>query len=234
MRTFLAFALLTYALTAPAAAETRNFGIAGFTKVRVDGPFHVSVATGVAPFAKASGSGAALDRVAVEVRGDTLVIQSAASAWGGYPGKDAGPVEIKVGTHELSAAYLNGSGVLDIDRVKGLSFNFAVQGSGNGSIGQAAVDQLTVNVTGTASAMLAGQTGKLTAVVRGISMLDATGLKAKDASLGAEGAATIKAAVSNSTTVDAAGPATVRLTGGPACTLRASGSATVSGCKSAQ
>jgi hypothetical protein len=231
MRTFLLAATLC-ALAAPAGAATRNFGITSFTKVRVDGPYKVSLTTGVAPFATATGSPSALDRVAVEVRGDTLVVHNNLDSWGGYPGKDAGPVEISLGTHDLSAAWLNGSGALNIDRVKGLSFDLSVQGSGRGSIDHVSVDQLNVSVAGTASASLSGEAARLTSVVRGISTLDAANLATRDATLGADGAATINGSVSNSVTIDASGPATVRLTGSPACTLKVSGSANVSGCRS--
>ena len=230
MRTFLLAAGIAV-LAAPASAATRNFVITGFEKVRVDGPFKVNLTTGVAPFATATGSPQALDRVAVEVRGNTLVVHSNLDSWGGYPGKDSGPVEISLGTHDLSAAWLNGSGAIAIDRVRGLSFDLSVQGSGAGQIGQVSVDQLNVSVVGTASAKLAGQAAKMTAVIRGISTLDAAALATKDATLGADGAATIAANVDNSVTVDATGPATVNIAGGPSCTLRVSGSASVSGCR---
>jgi len=230
MRIFL-LAVPFLAIAAPAGAATRNFGITSFTMVSVDGPFSVTLKTGVAPFARASGSAAALDRVSINVEGDTLVVHSNVSSWGGYPGQDSGPVQVEVGTHDLSAAWLNGPGTLSIDRVKGLKFGLSVQGSGAGEIGNADVDQLDINVMGTAAARLAGRAGKVTAVIRGISTLDASSLASKDASLGAQGAATISANVSDSVTVDANGPATVRLTGGPACTLRVSGSANVSGCR---
>jgi len=226
---FLAVPLL--AIAAPTSAATRNFGITSFEKVRVDGPFSVTLKTGVAPFARASGSAAALDRVSINVEGDTLVVHSNVSSWGGYPGQDNGPIEVEVGTHDLSAAWLNGAGTLSIDRVKGLKFGLSVQGSGAGEIGNADVDQLDVSVMGTAAARLAGKAGKVTAVIRGISTLDAASLASKNASLGAQGAATISANVSDTVTVDATGPATIRLSGGAACTLRVSGSANVSGCR---
>lgn len=231
MRAFLVAALGASMLASPAAAATRNFGINSFEKIRVDGPFRVTLATGVAPFARASGSPAALDRVAIELRGNTLVVRSSQSSWGGYPGRDSGPVEISLGTHDLTTAWLHGSGALAIDRVKGLSFDLSVQGSGSGAIGQVDVDQLNVNVVGTANATLAGRAGKVTAIVRGISTLDAAGLAAKDATIGADGAATISANVTNAVKVDGSGPATIRLAGRPACTLRVSGSASVSGCR---
>lgn len=229
MRSFLLIAALSTA-AAPAAAATRNFEITSFTKVRIDGPYKVTLKTGVAPFASASGSPAALDRIAVDVRGDTLVVRTNLDSWGGYPGQNVGPVEINLGTHDLSSAWLNGSGALSIDKVKGLSFDLSVQGSGVGQIGEANIDQLTVTVVGTGSARLAGQAAKMTAFIRGLSNLDAAALSTKDATLGADGAGTILANVSDSATVNATGPATVRLSGAPSCTLRVNGSATVSGC----
>jgi hypothetical protein len=231
MRTFLFAAAALVALAAPAGAATRNFGITSFTKVRVDGPYKVTVATGVAPFARASGSGPALDRLTVEVRGDTLVVQTNKSGWGGYPGESTGPVEVSIGTHELSNAWVNGAGALLIDRVTGLSFSLSVQGSGRAEIAAADADQLNVQLVGTASAKLAGNAKKLTALVRGISVLDATALAAHDGAIGAEGAGTIDANVSGEADIDASGPAVIRLTGRPSCTLRTSGSTDVSGCR---
>ena len=229
MRTFLLLAAVS-AIAAPAGADTRNFGITSFTKVRVDGPFDVALKTGIAPYARASGSPAALDRVAIDVRGDTLVVHSNLDSWGGYPGKDVGPVEISLGTHDLTDAWLNGSGSLSIDRVKGLTFGMSIQGTGIADIGDANVDQLNVSVMGSGSATLGGRAAKITAVIRGASKLDAANLAVKDATLGAEGTASISANVSNSVTIDANGPATVQLDGSPACTVRASGSASVRGC----
>ena len=231
MRTFLTAALAMLALADPAGAATRNFGSTSFEKVRVEGPFKVVLTTGIAPFARATGSSAALDRVAVEVRGNTLVVHSNLASTDGYPDQNLGPVEISIGTHDLTGAWLSGAGTLAINKVRGLSFDLSAQGSGAAGIGEVDVDQLNISVVGTASAVLAGRAGKVTAVVRGISSLDASGLVAKDATIGAEGAATIKANVSDAVTIDGNGPVAISLTGRPACTLRLSGSTSVTGCR---
>ena len=233
MRIFLTAALGALAIAGPAQAATRNFGITSFEKVRIDGPYRVRLATGVAPFASASGSPAALDRVAIEVRGNTLVVR-ASTSWGGYPSQNSGPVDISLGTHDLTSAWISGSGILAIDHVRGLGFDLSVQGSAGATVAQTDIDQLNISIAGTASGALAGRTGKMTAVVRGISSLDAADLQAKDATIGAEGAATVKANVSNAVTVDAVGPATIIFAGQPACTLKVNGSASVTGCKSTQ
>lgn len=223
--------LAALALAAPAPAATRNLGVEGFDRIRVDGPFRVRLTTGVAPFAKVSGSAAAIDRVAIDAQGRTLVVRVSRSSWGGYPGAAPGPVEISVGTHELSAAWLNGSGSLDIDRVRGLKFELSVQGSGSTTIAKADVDDLRVTLFGNASATVAGRAARLSASQRGITSLNAPALAAKDATIASEGGSTTSAAVSNSAKVTATGTATVTLTGDPACTVRANGSASVSGCR---
>jgi hypothetical protein len=225
-------ALIFLAAAAPADGATRNFGVSGFDRIRVDGPFKVKLATGVAPFATASGGSiAALDSVTIDVQGRTLVVRSNRSSWSGYPGEAKGPVEISIGTHELNAAWLNGSGSLAVDKAKGLSFDLSVQGAGSASIGSVAVDHFKVAISGTATASVAGTAPKLTAIVRGISSLEAAGLVSKDAIIGAQGPATIRANVSNTAKVDAQGAATIELAGRPACTVKAAGSATVSGCR---
>lgn len=230
MRIFLLALCATCALAAPAGAATRNFGVTSFTKIRVEGPFKVTLVTGVAPFARATGSSTALDRVDLDVRGDMLVVRSA-SSWGGYPGTDTGPVELSLGTHDLTNAWLNGAGTLAIDRVRGLTFALSVEGSGRAEVASVGADQMSVSLIGSGSAKLAGQAKNLTALVRGISTLEAAGLAVTDATIGAEGAATIDADVTDAVKIDTSGPATIRLTGRPSCTLKVAGSTSVSGCK---
>src|SRR5690348_15394711 len=105
MRTFLIAASAACLMSSPAAAATRNFGVTSFEKIRIEGPFDVSLKTGVAPFARASGSPAAIDRVAIDVQGTTLVVHRSLDSWGGYPDKNPGPVVISLGTHDLSSAW---------------------------------------------------------------------------------------------------------------------------------
>lgn len=219
--------------SAPAAAAERSFTVTGFDRIRVDGPYRVRLTTGVAPFARASGPVAALDGVAIDVQGRTLVVRPSRSSWGGYPGGQAGPVEISLGTHELATAWLNGSGSLSISRIEGLSFDLAIQGSGSADIADAEVDQLKIGISGAGSARIAGSAPRLTTIVRGTSVLDASGLSVKEATIGAEGPSLVRLTATDEAEVDARGVASVELAGAPACIVRAEGSATVSGCRTA-
>lgn len=228
----LALASLPAAAAAP--ATQRNFSVTGFDRIRIDGPYKVTLKTNVSPFARATGTAASLDGVSVKVEGRTLVIREGTGGWGGYPGERRGPVTIDVGTHDLSAIYINGPGALDVDKVKGLSFEISIQGSGMARIDAVDVDQMKVGVTGAGTTRLAGRAAKLTATVRGTSAFDGDGLSVKDAVIGAEGPSTVRAQVTNSAKVDANGLVSVTLTGEPACTVKARGSANVTGCKDAR
>jgi len=214
-----------------AAPAQRNYSVTSFDRIRVDGPYQVDVRTNVAPFARASGSPAGLDGLSLKVEGRTLIIRTSSSSWGGYSGDRPGPVTIEVGTHDLGTAWVNGAGALNIDKVRGLSFEMAIQGPGTAAIGQAEVDQMKIGISGAGSARIGGSAKKLTAIVRGTSSFEADGLAVKDAVIGAEGPTTVRAMVTGSAKVDAMGLATVALGGSPACTVKAQGSAVVTGCK---
>lgn len=232
MRNALLPALLAAALTAaPAAASERNFSVTSFDRIRVDGPYKVKLTTGVAPFAVATGSNEAIDKLSIGVQGRTLIIRSNPGSWGGYPGKATGPVEVAVGTHDLSTAFLNGAGSLAIDRVRGLSFDLAIQGSGSAAIGNADVDQFKIGISGAGSAIVSGKAPRVTAVVRGTSSLDAAALTSKDARIGVEGPSSVKMIATATAKIDARGTSTVEIGGNPACTVKTEGSATVTGCK---
>ena len=217
---------------APATAAERSFGVSGFDRVRVDGDYKVTLTVGVAPFAKAKGSVRALDPIDIVVEGRTLIVRAKRSAsWGGYPGESAGPVDIVIGTHELTAAFVNGAGSLAINKVRGMKFEASAQGAGSIAIDQVEVDQFNLGLAGAASARMAGKALKLTAMVRGTSLLDGEGLMVKDAVIGAQGPAIVKLTATGTAKVDALGVAAVTLSGKPSCIVTTKGSASVSGCK---
>ena len=224
-------ALASLPATAAAPVAQRNYSVTSFDRIRVDGPYEVRLKTNVAPFARASGSQASLDGVSVRVEGRTLIVRPSGGGWGGYPGENRGPVTIEVGTHDLGTAWLNGAGTLIIDKIKGLGFDIAIQGSGSARIDSADIDQLKLGISGAGSTRIAGRAANMTATVRGTSSLDAEGLTVKDAVIGAEGPAIVRATVTNAAKVDALGLAAVTLAGKPACTVNAKGSASVTGCK---
>jgi len=230
MRFILALFFILVAAS-PLAAAQRNYSVTDFTRIRVEGPYAVTLATDVAPFARATGSQRALDRVSVRVEGRTLIIRADRSAWGGDPDEQAGPVTISVGTHGLEQASLIGGGSLAIDRVRGLEFALASFGSGASSIAVAEADRLRLSAQGSGSIRVAGTTKQLDAMLNGPGLIDASGLTAKDATLSARGPASLRATVTNNARLSATGTANITIEGGAACERKVTGSAIVSGCR---
>src|SRR5438128_1161935 len=104
--------LLALAAAAPATAAERRYTITDFDRVEVDGPFQVSLTTGLASGARAVGSQGAIDRLSVEVQGRTLRIRVNRSSWGGYPGDATGPGDVEVlGTPSCTVEALGSGGV---------------------------------------------------------------------------------------------------------------------------
>lgn len=230
MRIFIALACASL-LAGPASADTRNFGVSEFTKIRLKAPVRVHLSTGVAPFARATGSQAALQNLAVRVENGVLTVATNASAWGGYPGKNSGPVELFLGTHELDIVSLIGAGTLAIDKVKGLDFQATVQGAGGVSVGEIAVDQLTLGVAGSGNIAVAGRAKSLDAAMRGSSSLEARDLTVKDMKLVVDGGGSASATVTNSVTVTGAGSGEIAFAGNPACQLKLTGTGSITGCR---
>ena len=231
-RTLPLAALAALALSAtPASAETRNYTITGFDRIRIDAPYAVTVSTNSGTFARASGSAAAIERVALRVESNTLIVGVDPGGWSGTPEREAGPVTIEVGTAGVAIATVNGAGSLKLAGVRGPEFALNMQGSGVAEVSGIEVDRLKVGVAGAGAARLAGRTQALTAILRGAGSIDASAVAAKDAVIGAEGPAVVRATVSGTARVDASGVASVVLDGAPGCQSKTVGTATVTGCR---
>jgi hypothetical protein len=220
-------ALVLSAGSATAAPPTRGYTVTGFDRLRVDGPFDVTVRTGLPPSARATGATAALDRLKIEVQNSTLVIKPDNAAWGGYPGGSIGKVSVTVTMSGLSSATLAGSGKLTIDRVRGEALELGLGGAGVVSVGQLAVDRINVTLTGAGNASLAGRADNGRFIVRGAGNIAAEGLNVRHAEIVSAGDGTIKLTASETAKVTAAGTGDVTVLGKADCTISASGAGNV-------
>nr|WP_294848677.1 DUF2807 domain-containing protein [uncultured Sphingomonas sp.] len=226
----LAIAAIASIPTPGHSAATRNFGITGFDRVRIDGPYDVRLTVGVPPFARAVGAkSSALDSVSIRVEGRTLVIRKT-EAWSSGDG-DNGPAMIELGTHELSAAWVNGAGSVQINKVKSATFDISVVGAGAARVDSAEVDELKATLAGSGTIRIAGKTNKLFTTVRGTSSLAGDDMVAKEAVIGAEGPSLVRLTVTESAKIDAVGLTSVQLQGRPGCVVKSQGSASVIGCR---
>jgi hypothetical protein len=222
-----AFLAVLLTAAAPAAAADRAYPVTDFDRVQVEGPYEVTLVTGGASAARASGSEAALERVTVEVQSGLLRIHPNRSGWGGYPGERAGPVRIAVSTRDLRAATVIGAGMLRIDRIRGLRADLSLSGSGRIDVRRVDADVLMLGLIGSGRITAAGNAKQVRATIQGSGDLDAAALAADDLVLNAETAGTVAIAARRTAKIKAGGSGNVEVSGPAACTVTATGAGQV-------
>jgi hypothetical protein len=213
--------------TASAQAATQNYGLSGFSKIRISGPFDVHVHVGGAPAAHATGPKEALDRLSVENNDGTLVIKSLPGGWGGWPTGPHGNVVIEVTAPDLIGLAITGSGGVTVDRVRGDTLDLALSGSGSLGIGAIDVGALSAVMTGSGDMSLAGKARTASAVLTGSGDLKAAGLVVDDAQTKLVGSGDLSLGARHVVKVVLAGSGDVTIAGPAACSVTRSGSGDV-------
>lgn len=221
-RIMLALLGLAAPLAAAQAAE-RRYSVTDFDRIQIDGPWRVTLVTGKPPSAVAIGGNDGIDRLSLDVEGRTLRIRR--NARSGFA--PAGPIEIRVSTHGLRSAAVNGPGILSIDRTRGLRLDLALSGSGQIGVDKVEADNLVLGLLGSGKIKLAGRAKTLRGTIQGTGDLAAETLSADDATLNADTAGRIALAVKRTAKITAAGQGEVEILGSPSCTVKALGSASV-------
>jgi len=216
----IAFALLSFAaLAAPASAEDRRYAVADFDRVIVEGPYQVHLVTGRASAASAQGRRDALDRVTIDVQGQTLRIRRNRNAWGGAPGTDPGTVTIELATRVVRSARLIGPARLDLEGARGLNVEFSVEGSGNLRAAGVDADRLSLALLGSGRLDLAGVARTTSGNFQGTGDVAAADLRAGQAQIVTTTSGAVALTVNGPAAVTANGLGNVRILGRPVCTV---------------
>jgi hypothetical protein len=226
VRIMLAFLGLA-ALAAPAAAADRTYSVTDFDRVIVEGPYAVQLTLGAPSRAVASGTQDGLDRVTVDVQGQTLRIRRNRSAWGGAPGAVAGPVTIRLSTRTLRSARLIGPATLDMDGARGLNLELSVEGSGRIRATNIAADNLSLALLGSGGLDVAGTAKALTANVQGTGNVEGTRLISQNGRVTTTTVGTVALTINGPVTVAANGLGDIAIFGRPSCTVAGQGAAQV-------
>jgi hypothetical protein len=213
-------ALLCLALAAtPASAAERRYPVTDFDRIEVDGPYVVRLTTGRTSVAVASGPQGGIDRLTIEVNGQTLRIRRNRNGWSGTPGAQQGQIEIAVTTRSLRSARLIGPGRLEIDRLSGLRADLGVEGSGELVVGNVATDTLNLRLVGSGRLAARGRTGRLNGVFEGSGNVEAGQLLVQDLVVATTSFGTVSLNAARTARITANGRGEVAVAGRPACTL---------------
>lgn len=218
----LRLAVLALSLSAiPAGAAERSVAITNFDRVRIDGPFAVTLTTRASPNARISGDPRVLEIVSVTFDGGTLVVRRDATAAARAP-KNAPAPTIELFTRDLRAAAVIGSGRLSVTGpVAAARVDLTVTGAGTITATELSADQLVATLIGTGELTLGGTARSARLLANGAGAISAEGLIANDANVRTDGstAVTVTARYTASATSTGLGPITIL--GKPECKVRA-------------
>lgn len=207
----------------------RSYQVGPFTRIAVSGPYHVDVRTGSDPSVRASGPERSIERMEVEVDGDTLRIRPQKRRGMNFSrSNDSEPVRLAVTVPGLAAAEIAGSGEIGVDRIAGESFDGAVAGSGDLRLGNVEVQRLKIGIAGSGDVRAAGgRAARAEYGIAGSGDIDMGSLVAEQAAVSIAGSGNVNASATDTASVDIAGSGDVRLRGGARCQVRKAGSGNV-------
>jgi hypothetical protein len=220
-------ALAFGALAAPAAAADRVFTVSDFDRVIVEGPYRVSLVVGRATRAVASGTRDGLDRVSVEVNGQTLRIRRSRGTWTGRSGADPGPVTIALTTRMLRSGRTIGPARLEIEGAAGLNVELMVEGGGTIRATRIAAENLVLGLLGSGGLEIAGTARTLRGQFQGTGNVEAAQLAAQSATVTTNTMGNVALTVNGPAAITAYGLGDVTIAGRAACTLSGPGAAQV-------
>jgi hypothetical protein len=206
----------------------RNYQVGAFDRIEVAGPYEVTVATGSAPSVRATGGEQALEQLVVEVEGGTLKIHRKSRSGLRMGFSEDQPVQLAVTVPMLRGAEIAGSGRLDVDNIRGESFEAEVAGSGDLRLGAIDVRKLKMGIAGSGEIQArSGRAAVAQYAIAGSGDIDASRLVAGVASVEIAGSGNVNANATGTASVEIAGSGDVNLSGGAKCTVSKAGSGDV-------
>ncbi len=210
-----------------AMAADRTYSLTSFNRVRVEGPFDVTLTTGKSPAGRASGDDRALDALVVTVEGQTLVLRLRALAVGESAAPPKVPLAITLSTLQLSSANVRGNGRLAVKGMKGQRIDLSINGAATMAVTGLDADQLNAAIIGSGTMTLAGHAARARYQLSGAGTFEATALVADDLVARSEGSGETHVAARFTADVTSSGLGTVTVAGKPACKVQSAGGAII-------
>lgn len=218
--------LLLAAVAAAAPAAERRVQVGSFERLRVEGPFAVTVATGRSPSATVSGDARRLERVEVRLNGNVLVVRAAPGADRDERGNTA-PLAVTLATPALVGASVLGGGAVTVTAphsgIRAQRLDLSVAGAGEIVLAGAQAEQVSATVIGNGRIALAGRAGVARFVVNGAGKIEADKLDAGELTVRVDGPGATAARARYTATVTNTGLGQVTVAGTPKCTVRGGG-----------
>lgn len=210
---------------AEARAEgRRDFQVAAFDRVALEGSHDVIVTVGGAASVRAEGDSEALERLEIVVEEGGLKISSRNRAGSWFGGGHRGKVTVHVSVPALAGASIGGSGDMRIDRVQSPQFAASIGGSGDMAIAALRTGQANFSIAGSGGIHAAGSAERAQLSIAGSGDLDLAGLEARTASVSLVGSGDVRLRATESVEASIVGSGDVVVSGPARCTVSKRGS----------
>ncbi|HEV2594115.1 MAG TPA: head GIN domain-containing protein [Sphingomicrobium sp.] len=208
---------------------SRNYQVGNFQEVELAGHYDVDIHTGAPVSVSATGPENVLNRLRVEVDGNKLTIGPKHSGgWFHFGWTSTRNVHVTVTVPTLSGATLAGSGVINVDKVHGGSFEGSVAGSGQLNVTNVDVQSLKLNISGSGSGKAgSGRAQSAEFDIAGSGSLDAGAVQTQQVKVSIAGSGGVRAHATSTAKVDIMGSGDVDISGGAKCTVSKAGSGNV-------
>jgi len=206
------FAMLLLLVPVTAFAAERRYPVPQFDRIRVQGPFEVTVTAGPKTEVVVGGEGD-LDRAGVRVEGSTLTL-------GGRIDASRTPLHIRVTADRLTAASVSTRGSLAIDAMQGDRVDLAVNGIGRLQVAGIRAEDLRITAAGQGAITFAGEARLVSMRVLGTFDVDGDALTADELSLYSGNDSDAKLRARSQARITNVGPGAVNIAGGATCAIR--------------
>jgi hypothetical protein len=214
----LSLALLLH--SGAASAVERRYSISDFERIRVVGASRVIVEVGRATTISAVGERDAIEGLLVEVIDRTLTIQPVAGRVASAALRPLKPATLYITAPVIRSVRLSGAGAIMLAVLRGLQADVSLTGSGQISVKQVMVDNLTARLAGSGTLTLAGKALTVDADIKGAGNVAAGSLDAADLKLTIASSGTSALSARRAAAITSTGSGTVTIVGSPSCTVQ--------------
>lgn len=205
----------------PATAAERTVAVTNFDRVRIDGPFAVTLTTRASPNAIVSGDPRALDMVSVTFDGGTLIVRRNAAAAERAPKNVPAPT-VTLSTRDLRTVAVIGAGQFTVNGpVAAQRVDLTVTGAGSITAPALTADQLVATLIGTGQLNLGGTARSARLLANGAGEITAEGLVANEAIVRTDGSTAVTVTARYTATATSTGLGPITILGKPECKVRA-------------
>jgi Putative auto-transporter adhesin, head GIN domain len=223
-------ALFALAFVAPAYGAERTFLIGGFEELIVEGEIQVTLDTGKAASAKATGDKRDLSALKIDRQGKIARIRLEGPQ---IARKSGEPLRVALTGRDIRKLVLRGNGSISATDLVIADMRVEMQGSGQIDIANLKTDQLSVVLFGNGKLSIANgavTTGKI--IIDGSANIDAVGLKVNELKLIQSGPADVRFTVERIADITNSGTGSIVIDGSATCLIRRAGGANIQ-CESA-